>query len=59
MVNHPTLKADHLVQVFLHETHLESWRKSTPISLEEEGKGKVLSEREEMEVPGDLEDKLA
>ncbi|KAL7415521.1 hypothetical protein BDY24DRAFT_381406 [Mrakia frigida] len=59
VVNHPTLKADHLVQVFLHEPNLEAWRKSTPISLEEESKGKGLSEREEMEVPGDLEDKLA
>lgn len=58
MINHPTLKQDHLVQVFLTEPNLEQWRKTTPITLEEELKGKKLSEREEMEIPGDALEKL-
>jgi hypothetical protein len=59
VANHPTLKADHLVQVFLSEPNLEVWRKNKPIALDEEGKGKRLTDREEQSIPDDSDQRLA
>jgi len=45
--------------MFLTEPSFESWRKHSPISLEEESASKRVDRIEEMTIPSDLEDKLA
>lgn len=59
VVNHPVIKEDGLLAVFLTEPSLEAWRKHTSISYEEESTGKRIDSVEEMSIPSDLEDKLA
>lgn len=58
VINHPVIKEDGLLAIFLTEPSLESWRKHTPVSLEEESTGKRIERVEEMTIPSDLEDKL-
>ncbi|KDE02993.1 hypothetical protein MVLG_06493 [Microbotryum lychnidis-dioicae p1A1 Lamole] len=59
LLNHPTLKHDHLVRIFHNEqSELSAWRKSNPISLEEESTSRILTSEEEMSVPSDLEERL-
>ncbi|KAL5513289.1 MVP1 [Sanghuangporus vaninii] len=58
VVNHPVIKEDGLLAVFLTEPSLEQWRKHNAISLEEEPASKRLDKVEEMAIPSDLEDKL-
>jgi sorting nexin-8 len=57
--NHPILKDDGLLAVFLTEPSFETWRKHTPVSLEEESTSKRVDRVEEMSIPSDLEEKLA
>ncbi|THH05409.1 hypothetical protein EW145_g4817 [Phellinidium pouzarii] len=58
VVNHPIIKEDGLLAVFLSEPSLEQWRKHTSISLDEESASKRLDRVEEMTIPSDLEEKL-
>ncbi|KAF8216506.1 hypothetical protein K438DRAFT_1657825 [Mycena galopus ATCC 62051] len=59
VVNHPVMKEDALLAAFLTEPSFESWRKNTPISLDEESVSKRVDRNEEMTIPSDLEEKLA
>jgi sorting nexin-8 len=56
--NHPIIKEDGLLSVFLTEPSFESWRKHTTVSLEEESTSKRVSSAEEMSIPSDLDEKL-
>lgn len=56
--NHPVIKEDGLLSVFLSEPSFEEWRKHTPVSLDEESASKRIDHIEEMTIPSDLEDKL-
>lgn len=56
--NHPIIKDDGLLAVFLAEPSLEQWRKHSSISLEEESASKRVDRIEEMTIPSDLEEKL-
>ncbi|KNZ74548.1 Sorting nexin MVP1 [Termitomyces sp. J132] len=58
VVNHPIIKDDGLLAVFLTEPSLETWRKHTSVSLDEESVSKRVDHIEEMTIPSDLEDKL-
>jgi len=57
--NHPIIKDDGLLAVFLTELSFETWRKQTSVSLEEESTSKRVDRIEEMTIPSDLEDKIA
>lgn len=57
--NHPIIKEDGLLTVFLTEPSFEAWRKHTSVSLDEESATKRVDRIEEMSIPSDLEDKLA
>lgn len=57
--NHPVIKEDGLLAVFLTEPSFETWRKHTSVSLDEESASKRVDRLEEMSIPSDLEDKLA
>ncbi|KAF8074872.1 hypothetical protein FPV67DRAFT_602791 [Lyophyllum atratum] len=59
VINHPVMKDDGLLAVFLTEPSFETWRKHTPVSLDEESVSKRIDRIEEMTIPSDLEDKLA
>lgn len=56
--NHPVVKEDDLLTVFLTEPSLESWRKHQSVSYEEESASKRVDRVEEMSIPSDLDDKL-
>lgn len=58
VINHPVIKDDGLLVVFLAEPSFEQWRKHSSISLEEESTSKRVDRVEEMSIPSDLEDKL-
>ena len=57
--NHPILKEDGVLAVFLTEPSFELWRKQSAITLEEESASRRVDRVEEMSIPSDLEDKLA
>ena len=57
--NHPVIKDDGLLTVFLTEPSFEAWRKANSISYEEESASKRVDRIEEMAIPSDLEEKLA
>ncbi|PPQ73571.1 hypothetical protein CVT26_010372 [Gymnopilus dilepis] len=59
VVNHPVIKDDGVLAVFLSEPSFETWRKQSAISLEEESASRRVDRVEEMSIPSDLEDKLA
>ena len=59
VVNHPVIKEDGLLAVFLSEPDFESWRRHTSISLDEESTAKRVESVQEMSIPSDLEAKLA
>ncbi|KZT09942.1 uncharacterized protein LAESUDRAFT_722098 [Laetiporus sulphureus 93-53] len=59
VINHPVIKEDGLLAVFLTEPNFESWRKHSSISYDEESTSKRVDHVEEMSIPSDLEDKLA
>ncbi|KAJ7612482.1 hypothetical protein DFH06DRAFT_1371182 [Mycena polygramma] len=48
VLNHPIIKEDALLAAFLTEPSFESWRKNTPISLDEESVSKRVDRNEEM-----------
>lgn len=56
--NHPVIKDDGILAVFLTEPSLEQWRKHTAVSLDEESVSKRVDRVEEMSIPSDLEEKL-
>jgi hypothetical protein len=58
VVNHPVIKDDGALNVFLVEPHFEAWRKRTKVSLDEESASKKLNPAQEMGIPSDLDDKL-
>ncbi|KAJ8469126.1 hypothetical protein ONZ45_g16999 [Pleurotus djamor] len=58
VINHPIIKEDGVLSVFLTEPSFESWRKHTAVSLDEESVSKRVDRVEEMTIPSDLEDKL-
>ncbi|KAK2462707.1 hypothetical protein APHAL10511_005225 [Amanita phalloides] len=59
VVNHPIIKDDGLLGVFLTEPSFEIWRKNNAVSVEEESSSKRVDKLEEMAIPSDLEDKIA
>ncbi|KAF8202327.1 hypothetical protein BJ912DRAFT_1037941 [Pholiota molesta] len=59
VVNHPIIKDDGVLNVFLTEPSFEAWRKQNAVSFDEESASKRVDKIEEMSIPSDLEDKLA
>jgi len=59
LVNHPIIKEDGLLAVFLTEPSFELWRKNNAITLDEESASKKIDRLEEMTIPSDLEEKVA
>jgi hypothetical protein len=57
--NHPVIKDDGVLAIFLTEPSFETWRKHTSVSLEEESASKRVDRIEEMSIPSDLDEKLA
>ena len=58
-VNHPVLKDDGVLSVFLTEPDFDGWKRRTTISYDEEALTKRIDRMEEMSIPSDLEEKLA
>lgn len=58
IVNHPVLRGDGALKVFLTEPNFEAWRKRVKVSTDEESVNKRLSKAEEMNIPADLDEKL-
>ncbi|KAJ3761305.1 hypothetical protein EV360DRAFT_38122 [Lentinula raphanica] len=58
VINHPIIKDDGVLSVFLSETSFEEWRRHASISLDEESASKRIDRAEEMSIPSDLEDKI-
>ncbi|PCH44336.1 hypothetical protein WOLCODRAFT_138943 [Wolfiporia cocos MD-104 SS10] len=59
VIDHPVIKEDGVLAVFLTEPSFEAWRKHTSISYDEESVSKRIDRVEEMSIPSDLEEKLA
>ncbi|KAF8517893.1 hypothetical protein BU17DRAFT_49345 [Hysterangium stoloniferum] len=59
VMNHPILRNDGILAVFLSEPAFEEWRKHASLSLEEEAMSKRVDRLEEMTIPSDLDDKLS
>ncbi|TFK39780.1 hypothetical protein BDQ12DRAFT_711883 [Crucibulum laeve] len=59
VINHPIIKDDGVLAVFLTEPSFEAWRKHASVSLDEESASKRVDRIEEMTIPSDLEEKLA
>jgi sorting nexin-8 len=57
--NHPIIKEDGILTIFLTEPSFENWRKHNSILYEEESASKRVDHFEEMAIPSDLEAKLA
>lgn len=53
------MKEDGVLAAFLTEPSFETWRKNSPISLEEESASKKVDKVEEMSIPSDFDDKIA
>ncbi|WVW79221.1 hypothetical protein I302_101187 [Kwoniella bestiolae CBS 10118] len=58
VVNHPVIKDDGALNVFLTEGSFESWRKRTKVNTDEESSSKKLNTAQEMAIPSDLDEKL-
>ncbi|TFK53402.1 hypothetical protein OE88DRAFT_1806360 [Heliocybe sulcata] len=58
VINHPVIKDDGLLTIFLTEPSFETWRKQASISLDEESASKRVDKAEEMAIPSDLDEKL-
>jgi len=56
--NHPVLKDDAVLGVFLTVPSFEVWRKQTSVSLDEESMSKKVDRVEEMSIPSDFEEKI-
>ncbi|KAG8822978.1 Sorting nexin mvp1 [Serendipita sp. 400] len=59
VVNHPVIKDDGVLSVFLSEPDFDGWKRRTPISYDEEATTKRVDRNDEMSIPGNLEEKLA
>ncbi|KAK1232920.1 Sorting nexin mvp1 [Marasmius sp. AFHP31] len=59
VLNHPVIKEDGILAVFLTHHSFEEWRKATTVSLDEESSSKRVDRIEEMSIPSDLDDKIA
>jgi sorting nexin-8 len=53
------MKEDGVLAAFLTEPSFETWRKNSPVSLEEESASKKVDKVEEMSIPSDFDDKIA
>lgn len=58
VVNHPVLKSDGALGVFLSEHNFEAWRKRNKVSYDEESTNKKVDSTTEMGIPADLDQKL-
>jgi sorting nexin-8 len=59
LVNHPILREDGALSVFLTEPAFEAWRKRVKVSSDEEFVSRPpMSAAEEMRIPGDITEKL-
>lgn len=58
VLNHPVIRDDGALNVFMTEPNFEAWRKRVKVSTEEESASKRLNPAQEMAIPSDLEDKL-
>lgn len=58
LVNHPVIRDDGALNVFMTEINFEAWRKRMKVSTEEESVSKRLNPAQEMVIPSDLEEKL-
>lgn len=58
VVNHPVIRDDGALNVFMSEPNFEAWRKRMKVSTEEESASKRLNSAQEMAIPSDLEEKL-
>lgn len=56
--NHPVLKEDGILGVFLTVPSFEVWRKQASVSLDEESISKKVERVEEMSIPSDFEEKI-
>lgn len=56
--NHPVIKDDGVLSVFLTEPSFDQWRKHSTVSLDEESVSKRIDSVEEMTIPRDLDEKL-
>lgn len=57
--NHPIIKSDGVLSVFLSEPDFDTWKRRTTLSYEEEATTKRVDPIDEMSIPSDLEEKLA
>jgi sorting nexin-8 len=58
LVNHPVIRDDGALNVFMSEPNFEAWRKRVKVSTDEESASKRLNPAQEMAIPADLEEKL-
>lgn len=58
VVNHPVMRDDGALGVFMSEPNFEQWRKHAKVSTDEEALSKRLTPAQEMAIPADLEEKL-
>ncbi|TXT06241.1 uncharacterized protein COLE_05572 [Cutaneotrichosporon oleaginosum] len=58
LVNHPVMRDDGALNVFMTEPNFEAWRKRVKVSTDEESASKRLNPAQEMAIPADLEEKL-
>lgn len=57
-MNHPVIRDDGALNVFMTEPSFEAWRKRVKVSTDEESMSKRLNLAQEMAIPADLEEKL-
>ncbi|KAG8818633.1 Sorting nexin mvp1, partial [Serendipita sp. 399] len=57
--NHPVIKDDGVLSVFLSEPDFDGWKRRTSISYDEEATTKRIDRNDEMSIPSNLEEKLA
>jgi sorting nexin-8 len=57
--NHPVIKDDGVLSVFLTEPDFDGWKRRTIVSYDEESTTKRVDPVDEMSIPSNLEEKLA
>jgi sorting nexin-8 len=58
VVNHPILKEDGCLGVFLAEPNFEGWRKRSKVNLDEESSQKKLDQASEASIPQDVTQRI-
>jgi sorting nexin-8 len=58
VVNHPILKEDGCLGVFLSEPNFEGWRKRSKVNLDEESTQKKLDPAAEARIPGNVDQRI-